>query len=298
MPVVIEFESGLGNQLFQFAAGYTLALKRKTELIADTSRYLKKRQPRGRITPHHFNLKTLNFPLEYRRDPSHRLFGFRGYQKIYRAGKNIRLTSYQCPGAHTPIFDKLPEDTFLSGYFQDMSYFRECKDGAYKVIVHRLEKVAKDKIAPLHYNWGAIHLRLDDYLLTPEYYPDWFERYYRYAAKLMLEEHRCSKVLVFSDDPVKAKEILSGFGDKLLFAESNMSYGGALDLYRMSTATVVAISNSCFSWWAGYIASKTGSRIIAPRFWSEWCKEPEKLLYPYEWDIHGYSLDEDDDDEE
>ncbi len=295
MPVIVEFESGLGNQLFQFAAGYTLAKKHKTQLIADTSRYNQRSRFQNGSNFRPFNLEDLHFPIDsYRSNPPSRLYSLRGFTRLFDFGKNARLTKHHCPGAHTPVFDRLPDDTLLRGSFQDLSYFREESSDIYTIIKNRLERAAKGKASPLHYNYGAIHMRLGDYLDIPEFYPQWFEKFYHRAVEIMLNTHRCSKVIVFSDEPEKAREILSEFGDKVEFTDCDQTDGGVLDLYRMSTATVLAIANSCFSWWAAYLASQTGSRIIAPRFWSEWCKEPEKLIYPDDWDIHGRSIDDED----
>ncbi len=295
MSVILEFESGLGNQLFQFAAGYTLAKKHQTQLIGDTSRYCKKSSPDCRVTFRQFHLESLGFPMSYRNNPPASLFHIRGFPRVFRFARNARLTSYRCMGAHTPVFDNLPDESFLSGHFQDLSYFREEREDIYTIIENRLEHLAKNKAEPLPYNWGALHIRLGDHLKIPEFYPDWFAKYYLRATELLLESHRCAKVKVFSDDPAQAKEMLAQFKDKVIFANGDQSHGGALDLYEMSTATVVGISNSCFSWWAAFLASKTGSRVIAPRYWSEWCKEPEKLLYPDDWDIHGFSIDDNED---
>lgn len=34
-PVILKLESGLGNQLFQFAAGFYLAAKLRSDLVVD-----------------------------------------------------------------------------------------------------------------------------------------------------------------------------------------------------------------------------------------------------------------------
>lgn len=293
MPVVVEFESGLGNQLFQYAAGHTHAQKHGVRLIADSHRYTRQARPGCRVTWRPFILRDLGFPMEYRGNPSARLFGLRGFPRIYKAFRNFGLTEYRCPGKRTEAWNNLPADAYLGGYFQDLSYFPKDMKPVVEIVKERLGKAAKEhKVEPLPHNWGAAHVRLGDYLDTPEFYPDWFQKYSPSVVRELLEVHNCKKVMVFSDEPDKAAEMLKEFGDKVVFAESNFELEGALDLYRMSTATVLAIANSSFSCWAALLAHHTGSRIIAPRYWSEWCQDPDKLLYPEEWDVHGDNLEE------
>lgn len=294
MPVVVEFESGLGNQLFQFAAGYHLAEKKNTRLIADTSRYLKPAKPGGRVTWRPFILQELGFPMEYRPNPPAALFNIRGVPRLHNLFRNRGLTRYSCPGAYTPAWDSLPKDCYLSGYFQDRRYLPKSMKPVSNIILRQLKKAAEDKgVKAIPHNWGAVHVRLGDYLDTPEFYPEWFQNYTPSVVQELLESHRCAKVLVFSDQPEKAAEMLKKFGDRIEIASSDFALEGSLDLYRMSTATVLAIANSSFSWWAAQIAHQTGSRIIAPRFWSEWLKDPEGQIYDPEWDVFGDDLGQD-----
>jgi len=296
MSVVVEFESGLGNQLFQYAAGYELAKKHKTDLVADSSAYCARPDPSGRVTFRPFILQELGLPMTYRDNPSEKLFNIRGVPRLYRSYINRGLKRYRCPGHHTAEFGKLSADSYLSGYFQDLKYFKKRRPEICEIIGERLEKAAKKKIEPIPYNWGAAHVRLGDYLKHPEFYPDWFAKYTPSVVRSLLEDHRCSKVLIFSDEPDKAAELLKEFEGKVEFAESDFALEGALDLYRMSTATVLAIANSSFSWWAAMLASNTGSRVIAPVYWSEWCKNPQDTPYPSD-DVFGEDIEDDSDEE-
>jgi hypothetical protein len=283
MAVFVEFGSGLGNQLFQFAAGYSVARRHGIELVADLWKYqcAQKQPRRGELRQ--FLLHELGFPMEFRKIPRTRSLSIRGYPRLRSAWLNRKLERYECMGTFSNKFLELPKNSLLSGYFQDFRYFSQFHDEIVSLVYDRLSSVAPPNFTPISEGWGAVHVRRGDYLCHSELYPDWFEEYSREAVRLLLTRYSCEKVVVFTDDQKWVEKHLCLKDNRIFIAKNPPSFQGALDLLQMSTAKVVAIANSTFSWWAGAIVSQRGGTVIAPSKWSEWCQSPEECLVMPGW---------------
>src|SRR5215204_1239461 len=60
--IVVRLMGGLGNQMFQYAAGLRLAHRHRTELKVDLS-FLMDRSPRENFSYRDFDLVVFNFPV-------------------------------------------------------------------------------------------------------------------------------------------------------------------------------------------------------------------------------------------
>ena len=285
MAIRVEFGSGLGNQLFQFAAAYSLSRRVRQEILADLSSYEYPRSKGGRIIHRPFVLEELGFPMTVRRSHWPFLYRLRGYPRLRRAVVNWGAVRFSSEGDYSSEFDRLPCSTVLSGYFQDLRYFQGVIEEVMTIVRDRLEVACRDSWEPIPKSTGAVHLRFGDYLKHPEFYPGWFAEYAPNVTRSLLDSQGCDRVVIFTDDAVSAASCLKGFGSNVEIATSNPIHQGAADLLRMSSASVLAIANSSFSWWAGMLASQQGRRVIAPALWSTWCDDPEVRLYPTSWTV-------------
>ena len=285
MAITVEFNSGLGNQLFQFAAAYALARRLKQDIIADLSFYEYPTAEGGRVVRRPFVLEDLGFPMKVQRSRWPLLYRLRGYPRLRRAIVNWGALRYSSEREFSNDFVNLPTNAVLSGYFQDIRYFQSVCADVLTIIRDRLELACRGLFEPIPKNVGAVHLRFGDYLKHPEFYPDWFADYAPKVTRSLLDSHGCDSVIVFTDDAVSAASCLRGFGSNVQIASCNPLHQGAADLLRMSSAPVLAIANSSFSWWAGMLASQQGSHVIAPARWSTWCHDPEVRLYQPSWTI-------------
>jgi len=285
MPIVVQFESGLGNQLFQFAAGYYLSSIRNTSLDADISAYFYRKKTQGRVTYRPFTLENLSFPIRIRSHPLPILNSIRGIPRLRKMFLGIGYKKFLCSGTYNHLYENLPSNTILAGYFQDIRYFESKKSEITTIIKSKLTSCAPCNLYKIPQDYAAIHLRLGDYLDHPEFYPEWFKEYYVAAVSHLLEKNNINRVLVFSNDNKLAQSYLKSFGTRVEIAVSNPSFDGALDLLTMSTAPILSIANSSFSWWAGLLSSEQGNKVIAPSKWSSWIPNPEKSLYTGEWSI-------------
>ena len=118
--IIVRLRGGLGNQLFQYAAGRALAAHHGIELKLDLYTYTK--HPYRKFELDKFNIDA----VEATREEVHR---FTGSNPIIRF-INKRHNYFRCPGVFAqphyhfyPDFFALPSSIYLSGYWQSEKYF-------------------------------------------------------------------------------------------------------------------------------------------------------------------------------
>jgi hypothetical protein len=231
-------KGGLGNYLFQVAAGYSKSIDLNVNYAINTN-----------------YIQVVHKPLEFYLD------------NIFR---NIKLDDcisydniYYEPYFHyheIPDF-KLP--TIIDGYFQSEKYFNKNK----KQIKNLLSpsKLIKDKIYEKYPNLEnenicSIHIRRGDYVGLQNVHPVQNMDYYKKAIDIIGLD-----VLYFiiSDDISWCKSNFN-FLDNCIFVEGNLDYE---DLYLMSMCKNNIIANSTFSWWGSWLNEYSNKQVIAPKNW-------------------------------
>jgi len=288
--VVVNISSGLGNQLFQYAAGRALSLKYEVKLIGDPVTYAPRfKSLTSRSSKRDFILKDFCLPINFRTVPSHVLTGLRGYSRIRRLMLDGYRKKISCSGSYDEQFLLNGSDILLDGYFQDLRYLLNNRDKIIDEISEALRKFMVSVVntdTPLMPNRvAALHVRRGDYLNHPELHPSWFEKYSMSIAPYLLEEFSLNELHVFTDDERWCLQTFRKFGKKIKIMTADKKYEGVDDLVKMSQYPVLAIANSTFSCWAGYISSSSDTQVIAPSKWSTWCTDPVKSMYLPSWKV-------------
>jgi hypothetical protein len=231
-------QGGLGNQLFQIAAGVSQAKRMGSTFSVIEGQ-------------HHLPLQGNNIST---------------YKDNILRGVDSRpesdfaqCTLFQERGHH---FTPLPEvdNIFLMGYFQSEKYFEDNKDGIadlFSVTPEIQEKIEKQYPFIKEENVVSLHVRRGDYLDNPTIHPTTSADYYQSALDSIEDKDR---VIVFSDDIAWCRETFSKDFSFSVFEEDYM------DLYTMANCTHHILANSTFSWWGAWL-SKTKGKIIAPKTW-------------------------------
>jgi hypothetical protein len=258
---------GLGNQLFQYAAGRALALHHGVDLEIDTFHF--GATPEAGSRP--LLLHKLGLPARWRFYPArgpcapHSL-PQRAYRRFVRP--TLRTTVTDDAAMTGEEFFSKPPYSVLSGYFQSLRFFAPAAD-------HVRDEIDLEKIATLdalHFGEAlrerahcAIQIRRGDYLNNPFFdVIDW-STYLPAAIDRVLEVARDTEFVVFSDDPAWCR-------DHPLLKTANIHYpppsviGDAM--YLMTLCSHHIISNSSFGWWGAYLANSTEhGRVFAPAEW-------------------------------
>jgi hypothetical protein len=229
--VYVSLVGGVGNQLFQIAAGYAYAKTYNKNLVLDTTRWT------GSQGKHPDTYKNTLF-------------------------KNFTFTTHH-PRQHTEVFEKrfnfdpLPYfkgDVRLNGYFQSFKYFEHYKDEFLNLL-----EWPDVPVGWLASENVAFHIRRGDYIqhghvhfiCDKKYFSKQFEEF----------SDPVHQMNVFTDDPDAVQVEFQGHNFNIIQTNSELE-----DLRLMSLHDSIVCSNSSFSWWASLIG-KQKEKIIVPDIW-------------------------------
>ena len=158
------------------------------------------------------------------------------------------------------IFNNIPDDRDLIGYFQTEKYFKHIEDEILDDFTFN-----KDLLIPclefrdsLGSKAIALHVRRGDYVNNPNHPVQPLEYYSRALDNLPND----SPVLIFTDDENWCNQQKLFSGDRFMISQ-NSSVDA--DLCLMSLCSYHIIANSSFSWWGAWLAKS--EKIIAPKNW-------------------------------
>jgi hypothetical protein len=293
-PVVAALMGGLGNQLFQYAAGRALAKARGAELLLDVSplahpatlrRYMLDAYAiRAALFPFPLRIRRSGavataFPTgrDFRRGPVaavRRLLSEHGRREL----PVVTEESFR-PDTATAASDA---GAYLAGYWQSERYFQAIAAELRETFRRPREVDARNaawlaRIAAT--DAVCVHVRRGDYL-QPDIaavYGVCSPDYYRRALALVRERVADATAFVFSDDPAWARTNLDG-----VVVDANGPSQAPQELMLMAACRHHVIANSSLSWWAAWLAASTDQIVVAPDPWFADGGETPDLL-PARW---------------
>lgn len=274
--IVVKLMGGLGNQMFQYAAGLSLALTKKTELLIDESFLIA--ETNNLYTKRNLELQCFNLDIKIANEKDIKRFN------ITRSNKYIRSLQRNFPFLFSNLyaaesgmtfqkeFFNFPKNTYLDGFWQSEKYFKN--------IESVLEKKFTPKETPNSENrdWlnkitnsesVSLHIRRGDYIInknSQEHHGNLILSYYNNALNEIKSKHSNIEVFVFSDDLDWCKENLN-LKFKTYFVDANQKLNFHLDLFLMSHCKHNIIANSSFSWWGAWLNKNPEKIVIAPKKW-------------------------------
>lgn len=251
-----KIKGGLGNNLFQISAAYSLALENKDEAIFDLNYY--KQSKYGHISKYTNNIfRNLKFKkIEEKID----------YKEPYFHFKEIEYKN----------------NLMLDGYFQSEKYFE--KNRIQILELFSIDKISlktiNEKYKGLNFDdCCSLHVRRGDYLLYPSIHPFCGLSYINECLKLV----NLNNIIIFSNDIKWCKENIKEKNKNVIFINNNQDY---IDLWLMSLCSVNIISNSTFSWWAAWLNKNPNKKVFCPKKWfGDKVKHETKDLYPEGWRV-------------
>lgn len=295
---------GLGNQLFQFAAGISMAREDELELWTETG---EPRKTAGRVDLDFFQIPAkihfcpgpkdrfskkllslnLRIGLNAELTRKNRLLklSFKYIANLFFSIKAHKFQSLITANGvgYSPLVLKSRE-AILNGYFQAEQWVNEPR------VTKILRTIQLKNPTESFQKWVkeielekpiAVHIRLGDYkledkigILNPNYF-----------HKSLIEIKSATnsrKVWIFSDEPQSidiAKYVPSEFNARVF---SDMSLNPAETLELMRHAAGYVISNSTFSWWAAYLSYNSDCCRIMPKPWFKGQESPLGIR-PNDW---------------
>jgi len=276
-PIVsVELMGGLGNQMFQYAAGHALARRTGAALRLDLGHFAQSGKRR-------YLLDCFAVPAPIAREPSPTAWRSLPHWLALRACRRLGLptkflhdgwTIYDQPAVHfDAVFAALAPPVHLKGYFQSELYFHEVADeirDLFTVRVATSEACAMQRAAIRAADWPvSIHVRCGDYVSDPairEVHGICDVTYYRRAIALAARlAPRPPTWFVFSDDMARARAALAGL-DNAVYVDGDAARPWE-DLALMAACRGHVIANSSFSWWGAWLDPRPDTSVIAPRQW-------------------------------
>lgn len=270
--ITVLLNGGLGNQLFQYAAGRALAEKHGVELSLDLSRLT---HPKPGDTPRLFELAPFNIKALLLSEENRQPLG--SYQAcmhrlLLKTGITFgaRVTLKERSSRFDPLFLKAPSDCILDGFWQSERYFKQIASLLQQELSLKAPTPALRKArSALSDSTVAVHVRRGDYVTNPaaaSFHGTCSQDYYRAAVAVIQQRYNNSRFLVFSDDPTWCQEHLN-LGVSFRLAEDFRLNGPAEEMLLMSRCRHQIIANSSFSWWGAWLNSSQDKLVIAPSQW-------------------------------
>jgi hypothetical protein len=289
--IIVQLTGGLGNQLFQYAAGKSLSLHHEVPLFLDASSFHREELPDLEV-PRNFELYEFEgvtekiLPIAEIRSVINLNSEKSLFQKVL---PRYRRNVYSEPFYH---FDKnffhCKKLALLKGGWQSPKYFEP-----YKTIIRETLQLKEQTISRVmtkgkllaDHNSVGVHIRRGDYLrkkIILEWHGVMTKEYYQQGFELLSKLAPGFSVLYFTDDPDWVqKELLPLMPGEIVSRETNQTHFE--DFYLMSQCRHNIIANSSFSWWAACLNHHPGKIVIAPKNWFAVKRINTSDLIPANW---------------
>lgn len=283
--VAVNIYGGLGNQLFQYAFGKSLAILKNEDLYVDSS-------PFENYDLRNFQLDKFN--VSYKQSTFNKL-------GIYNINNKYKLHALRLINKYLKFFSNIffekelwvfDDSVFNSksflyiGYWQSFKYFENIRE----LLLH--EFTLKSSIGTSNLdilskitssNSISLHVRRGDYVATSSNHKISVcsIAYYEEAIKIMINEIKDPVFFIFSDDIEWVKLNLNLTSLTCEYVDNNHN-NPEFDLELMKNCKHNIIANSTFSWWGAWLNPTIGKKVIAPNVWM-YGLPVSKDLVPSDW---------------
>lgn len=273
---------GIGNQLFCYFAGYSLARKLDYQLVIDVSDIRQGRSKHG-VSIESFNLPGLFISPNERQFYMHLKRMVRYSRRVLPLELRLNSNYHSKVIGYDSRLDEINGPIKLSGYFQTFRYFEKVSNEILPLQLRTESEWFKSTLSELeNSDFISIHIRRGDYEKLSQIYGLLDKSYYQRAIQKLEDLSINGRFVIFSDDIDRAREVLFGVVPENTYwinAPKNVSPVESLVLMSHATANIIA--NSTYSWWGAALNAKN-SAVIAPSKWFRNMDDPQDL-YPPRW---------------
>lgn len=278
--IIVKLSGGLGNQLFQYSFGLSLAEKYKVTLKVDDSGY---RLNNNRETPRNFLLPEVIEGVVVAEKKEINQVAASWQLSIGRWLSKINI--YPFPGIlferkqfnFDPSCLSAGSSCYLHGYWQSYKYF----ESIYQELLGTKKNYCISKSFPdIDIQQSIlVHIRRGDYvnhhlhnLLDMDYYVRAIEMLIGMISKPI-------QIVVVSDDINWCKRNLK-WNSATRFIEG---LSDTEQFLFMTNFRYYVIANSTFSWWSSYLSSQQNKIVVAPKNWINSPSFNSSDFFPQAW---------------
>ena len=271
--VIIIYQGGLGNQLFQYFLGNELKEKFKRNVFYYDLRHTYKTCHTSELE----NLFNINLQKFYIQNLNTLV------RLIFLSPISLQINRY--------LFNKFRIRLFSNFYFDNIQKKINLKDikfekntliffGTWHNLINQYQFLPTSKSLifkkniykafPLDLNkkFISLHVRRGDYLnyKTSKFHGNLDINYYLKGTQFLRNKFGDLPVFLFSDDPVWVKKNLSNLITNS-YVVSSRELSPESDFYIMTKGSFFILSNSTFSWLSAFLSKNEEKFIIIPKFW-------------------------------
>jgi len=267
--ITVVLSGGLGNQMFQYAAGRALSIELDTGMSIDLYKIRKKSTAIRR----NYQLDVFNTSVKIIRSKKVKFItkAF-AYINNSSAGKKLlkAMHVFKDEYSYDTRFENLDNNTILYGYFQNEKYFEKYRDQIRKDFTFKLnlDNKNKDILDTIKQSESvSIHVRRGDYTSVFANLELLDIEYYRNAINYIADRVNNPSFYVFSDDILWARQNLNLGDFPCKYIDWNQGDKSYIDMQLMSCCKHNIIANSSFSWWGAWLNSNEDKIVIVPSAW-------------------------------
>ncbi len=288
--IIVRVMGGHSNQLFQYAVGRSLAIKRKTELKLDINTYFDNQPAENTPREYELNayplratiasLQEIKNALDEQNDAS-------SFKSLFRDKKKFRVYSEEASPFQRQV-QRLPKNSYLIGYWQNENYFRDIRQNLIREFepVEPMTQKNEKYLAQIQSTQAiSLHVRREDYVdnkHAKQFHGLMPLDYYRAALEIILKKTKDSNrhIFVFSKEIDWCKKNIK-FDLPITFIEGNKD--GSDDMRLMKHCRHNIMANSSFSWWGTWLNQNPDKVVIAPKIWFQDPSANKNMELPRSW---------------
>jgi hypothetical protein len=282
--IIIQLTGGLGNQLFQYAMGRTVAIRNKAVFKQDLSFFENYEWHEYSLKPFNIeeNLATKEEVEKLKQQQNKQDTALDIISRIRR--KLLRpkpVVINEANLLYNPGYKEISSPAYLIGYWQCEEYFKEQekllrKEFTVKIPPSEQNRTLLNDIA--NQESVSLHIRRGNFVQV-----DFVNKVHGtcsmeyYEAAIGQISVRCSDPVfyIFSDDIPWAKENLP-IAFPHVFVDINDDKTDYEDMRLMYNCKHHILANSTFSWWGAWLNPSKEKLVVAP---NKWYADEEKNRY-------------------
>jgi hypothetical protein len=285
--IIVEILGGLGNQMFQYAMGKSIALKNGVDLKLDIRGFKD-------YEWHQFGLGNLSISASLATDEEIRVFLLREQSFLSRIKRKIlnkpSIRFAEKNLEFDPKFCNIKNPAYLSGYWQSEKYFKEFSEVIRKELTVGIPPSDSNRyiLGQIHDILSiSLHIRRGNFVDTEtvnKIHGTCSIEYYQEAIDFFGKRFSNPHFFIFSDDISWAKKNLF-ISHEHNFVDINAGRNDYEDLRLMYNCKHHIIANSTFSWWAAWLNPNAEKLIVAPKQWfqDKEMNNSSNSIIPEEW---------------
>lgn len=270
----MRIKGGLGNQLFQYAAGYSAAKRLNTELVLDTTFF-----PTQTLRGYKLGKLKTDFRETFSLGTTHNLLKNKYINKLLRKLNIQRITigKDSCFLLETRseimnrFFSEKAKDIYFDGYYQSELYFNEYRTDLLRQFTPSYSEEAEYTTAKKMIDSElsvAVHVRRGDFLKAQNDFNsnhyllgiNYYHNALQYMKSILPEN---AVYFWFSDD---IEWVKSSFGELKNYRYINLKTENADidEMMLMKQCKHIIAANSTFSWWAAWMNERNDAIRTVP----------------------------------